>query len=158
VTIGDNSSSKWAAGTQVTLQNIEGHQDSNKTDCPGQYLEALLPSLRNDVATAIANHGYTAGIDLDRIAGADRYATAATIANDTFPSSSIAFLARGDAFADALAANYLAGQQSAPILLSNPGSVPQVTIDALKGLKVGTVHLLGGTDALSPAVQSQLQA
>jgi putative cell wall-binding protein len=158
VTIGDNSSSKWAAGTTVTLPNIEGHQDSNKTDCPGQFLEAKLPQLRNDVATAIANKGYTPGIDLDRISGPDRYSTAATIATDTFSSAGTAFLARGDGFADALAANYLAGHQGAPILLSNPTSVPAVTINALKALHVGTVHLLGGTTALGPDVAAQLSA
>jgi putative cell wall-binding protein len=157
VTIGENSSSKWAAGTTVTLPNIEGHQDSNKTDCPGQYLEAKLGQLRTDVATAISNHKYTAGIDLQRISGPDRYATAATIAGDTFDSASSAFVARGDAFADALAANYLAGIQGAPVLLSTPTSVPQVTIDRLKALKVGTVHLLGGTSALGPSIVSQLQ-
>jgi putative cell wall-binding protein len=158
IRIDANTTSHWPEGTTVTLPNIEGHRDSNNTDCPGQYLENLLPQLRTDVASTIASKGYTPGIDLTRISGSDRFSTAAQVASDTFSSASTAFVARADGFADALAANYLAGQSGAPILLANTTSVPQATIDALHGLHVGTVHLLGGTAALGPQVQSALQS
>jgi SpoIID/LytB domain protein len=104
---------------------------------------------------------YTPGIKLVRIADADRYATAVAIAKSTFPSATTALLARGDgadSFADGLAANYLGGVQSAPTLLAKADELPAVTLQALKDLGVKTVHLLGGTGALSANVESALQS
>jgi len=43
---------KFPPGTAVTVPRIIGHQDTWFTDCPGQYLEPLLPQMRA-VATAI---------------------------------------------------------------------------------------------------------
>ncbi len=51
---GDSPSSLYAAGSLVTVENLEGHRDTNATECPGRYLYALLPSLRTDVAADIA--------------------------------------------------------------------------------------------------------
>jgi SpoIID/LytB domain protein len=104
---------------------------------------------------------FTPGIKLVRIADTDRYATAAAIAKSTFPSAGTALLARGDgpdSFADGLAANYLGGVQSAPTLLAKADELPAVTLQALKDLGVKTVHLLGGTGALSANVESALQS
>ncbi|MCU1499243.1 MAG: hypothetical protein JWM47_3196, partial [Acidimicrobiales bacterium] len=157
VTVGSNTSAKWAEGTTVTLPNIEGHGDSNNTSCPGQYLENMLPQLRTDVANVIAQKGYVPAFSLGRLSGSDRFGTASAIAKATFGSAQTAFVARGDDFADALSANYLSGHSAAPILLSNPTAVPQTTLDALKALGVGTVHLLGGTSALGPEVENGLR-
>lgn len=157
VTVGSNTSAKWPEGTGVTLANIEGHGDSNKTDCPGQYLEGMLPQLRKDVAAKIGSDHLTPGFQLPRLEGADRFATAAAIAKSTFGKATTAYLARGDAFADALAANYPSGASAAPTLLANTSSVPQVTLDTLKALGVTTIHLLGGTSALDGNVAGALQ-
>ncbi len=51
---GDSPSSLYAAGTMVSVKNLEGHRDTNSTDCPGRYLYDLLPQLRVDVANDIA--------------------------------------------------------------------------------------------------------
>ena len=96
-------------------------------------------------------------VSLGRVAGADRYATAAAIAKSAFGTASTAYLSLCDGFADALAANLLAGTSNAPILLSTTTSVPQATLDALKALGVGTVHLLGGSDSLGANVEVTLR-
>jgi SpoIID/LytB domain protein len=105
-------------------------------------------------------------IVLERIAGADRYETAATIARSAFQSADVAFLARGDgndSFPDGLAANYAAGvtrgggDGPSPTLLAARDSVPAVTLDALRALGVDTVRLIGGPAALTPEVESQLR-
>jgi lactocepin len=93
-----------------------------------------------------------------RIAGADRYGTAAALALDRFRSASDAILARGDDPADALAGSYVAGSHIAPVLLAQQRVVPQVTLDALRSLGVYRVRILGGTGALGPEVATQLQA
>ncbi|MEA3019125.1 MAG: hypothetical protein QOI47_649, partial [Actinomycetota bacterium] len=88
-----------------------------------------------------------------RLAGTDRFATAAAIAKASYPSgTSSAILASGRAFPDALAGAAL-GQ---PILLTERDTLPPVTKQALTDLKVKDVTILGGTAAVSKSVESQL--
>ena len=99
------------------------------------------------------------GFTLDRIEGLNRYETAANIAADAFPTGApVAIVARGDVFADALAANYLAGALGAPILLTGSKSLPGVTADALADLGVEDVIIVGGTTAVSTDVERALEA
>ena len=102
--------------------------------------------------------GATSEVTVSRLSGNDRFETAAAIARDTFTTASTALVARGDQFADALAGNYLAGRVKGPILLTAHGSVPAPTKQALSGLGVKDVVLLGGTAAISPAVEQELKA
>ena len=50
----DSPFSRFPAGQPVQLDNIVGHTDVDSTECPGRYLYALLPQLRDDVAFDIA--------------------------------------------------------------------------------------------------------
>lgn len=91
-----------------------------------------------------------------RLAGPDRYGTAAAIATTTFTTADTVVVARGDNFPDALAASFLAGQFTGPVLLTLPNDVPQATLDALGALKTKNVVLLGSTQAISDAVATKL--
>jgi lactocepin len=98
-----------------------------------------------------------------RVAGVDRYATAAAVA---FEMESIlgtalpttAFVARGDGFADALAVSPFAYSQAMPVLLTRPGALPTQTAGALTSLGMSDVVVAGGTAAVSAAVASELDA
>ena len=94
----------------------------------------------------------------DRLAGDDRYATAAAIARDGFPSAGTAIVVNGDeaAFADALAANYLAGNAAAPVLLTQRDTTPSTTLAALRDLGVEQVVIVGGPARVSTAQQDAL--
>lgn len=93
---------------------------------------------------------------LSRIAGADRYATAANIALEAFSGGSdAAVIARGDSFPDALAGSYLTGVLDAPVLLTASNDLPEASVSALDALGVSTVYLLGGTGAISDAVANE---
>jgi putative cell wall-binding protein len=101
--------------------------------------------------------GATASFDLTRLNGEDRFGTAAAIATATFPNGAdTVLIARADLFPDALAGNYLAGDRTAPILLSRVDAAPQETMTALQTLKAKNVILLGREQALSAAVAAQL--
>ncbi|GAC1592489.1 MAG: hypothetical protein NVS3B21_12190 [Acidimicrobiales bacterium] len=100
----------------------------------------------------------TSSFTFTRLAGADRYDTAAMIATTTFTQSVSVVMATGQTYPDALAGNALAGSLGAPILLTQQGSVPSTTLSALQKLGTKNVTLLGGTVAISSAVQSQLQS
>ncbi len=100
-----------------------------------------------------------AGVSIDRVFGADRYATAAEVAReieaiegDGF--TDICFLARGDTFPDALALSPFAYSQSIPILLTGPTVMPQVTSDVIDELGFSEMLIAGQTSAVSLAPEA----
>ncbi|MDR3270411.1 MAG: cell wall-binding repeat-containing protein [Peptococcaceae bacterium] len=110
------------------------------------------------IAPDVENFLTAQGLHVLRLAGADRYATAARIAVSAVPSASEAFLASGASFPDALSVSSYAAARQIPLLLSEQARVPQATLDALQELGVRSVTLVGGSGVLAPAVQSQLEA
>jgi putative cell wall-binding protein len=99
------------------------------------------------------------GFEFDRLAGDDRFATAAAIATDRFgTNASDVILANGINFPDALAGNYLAGAEGAPILLTLPNNLVTPTKDALAALNTANVRIVGGTAAISQAVEDELES
>lgn len=100
----------------------------------------------------------TDNVTTRRLAGTDRYATAAAIAQDTFPSGSrTAVLASAINFPDALASAYLTGRLRAPVLLTEAGRLTGTTERALSGLSVSGVTIVGGTDVVSENVAARLR-
>jgi hypothetical protein len=97
-----------------------------------------------------------------RLSGADRYQTSAQIAEAKYPggvTSGNVVIATGQNFPDALAGNYLAGQLSAPILLSpsttSDPAWPTVTT-ALTALNPTHIYIVGGLVAIGADVQTAL--
>ncbi len=111
------------------------------------------------VATTAASASATTGVTASRLAGSDRYATAATIAEASFQSGSAeVIIASGLDYPDALAASYADGQLHAPVLLTDPNNLPSATQSALSALHASGAEVIGGTAAVSANVVSQLQA
>ncbi len=94
-----------------------------------------------------------------RVAGDDRYETAAEIArhSSTGDHPGLALLASGEDFPDALTAGAVAAGEEIPMLLTAQGTLPQPTADALQDLDVDEVVLTGGSAAVSDAVQQQVE-
>lgn len=90
-----------------------------------------------------------------RIAGDNRYATAAALAADT-GYSPVVYLASGEAYPDALAVAGLAGAMHAPVLLTDPAGLAPETIDALIEIQSRRVVIAGGTAAVSQDVTDEL--
>jgi putative cell wall-binding protein len=108
------------------------------------------------VATAL--RPYTTGTVV-RIAGADRYATSAAISRATFePGVSRAYVATGANFPDALGGAAAAGRNGAPVLLVARDRMPEAVATELKRLAPAEIIILGGTGAVSGAVEDDLQA
>ena len=114
--------------------------------------------------TAIAATGATPPTgQADRISGQNRYETSAKIAQKIPLGVHYVVLARGDFFADALAAAPLTLDNSgdfAPVLLTPSGSLDsnaKTEID--RRLDPGDhVKLIGGSAALSPSIDAALVA
>ena len=109
------------------------------------------------------------GYQVDRIAGAQRWDTAAEIAravqdgnggSANFPGDvRAAFVANGNRFPDALAAGApaAAGQAPVPLLLVAQDDVPDATSQALSDLDIETAFVVGGQAAVSDAVVTHLE-
>ena len=94
-----------------------------------------------------------------RIAGANRFATAAAASASYFrPGLATAYVASGANFPDALSAAPAAILGKGPILLTSPTSLPAPTRDEIVRLASGQVVILGGTGAVSAGVRSTIAA
>lgn len=97
----------------------------------------------------------------ERLAGADRVATAVEISRDLYPeTATAAVLSRADHFPDALAGAPLARQVDGPLLLTGDDGLAGATEAELERLldDGDTVYLLGGESALGDQVVSDVQA
>ena len=98
-----------------------------------------------------------AGLQIQRLAGPDRYATAAAISRASFAADTpIAFVADGTAFPDALSAGPLAAGRGGPILLTAPDWLPPATSDELGRLRPAEIVVLGGGGRVSGSVAARL--
>ncbi len=99
---------------------------------------------------------YTKG-SVTRLAGTDRYATAAAISRATYAAGvPVVYIATGAGFADALAGAPAAGMQKGPLLLVAPTSIPPVVATELTRLKPARIVVLGGTGVISDKVKAAL--
>lgn len=100
----------------------------------------------------------TANVEASRLAGGDRYQTSRAIAEESFGGgTTVAIVASGEDFPDALAASYLAGASDAPVVLTQAGQLSDAALGALQDTGVSGVLLVGGTAAVDEAVEAQLE-
>lgn len=113
-------------------------------------------AVAGSVVTAVRNLGLT----VERVSGADRYATSRAIVERFFTEAPTAWLATGANFPDALAASAAAGSIGAPVVLVNglEGSLPGATLSLLDALGVTSALIAGGTGVVSPGIEKALGA
>ena len=89
----------------------------------------------------------------ERVAGTDRYDTAAKVAQACSPDGMV-FVATGTNFPDALAVSAVAGARGCPIVLTAPTMVPRATGAVLSALGPRSIHVVGGVGAISRNTES----
>ena len=105
---------------------------------------------------------------VERLFGVDRYETAAFASYltwqfdeadpDAEPTPpSVVYLSSGTTFADALAGGAAGAIAGAPLLLTSPSSLPDVTSFILEDTQPTEVRILGGTGAVSGAVATKIR-
>jgi hypothetical protein len=131
----------------------------------GSVLIAFLGTVLT--AVGVTSDAATSTVPVQRIYGTDAIGTSIAVSQAEFPtagSATAVVLARSDFFADALAGGPLAAQLGGPLLITPRASLrttidPQVQAEIQRVLPVGdTVYILGGDLALSPGIDTQLQA
>ncbi len=107
----------------------------------------------------VGNNSSAPKIAVARIAGGDRYATNQLVDSQAARSgSTTAIVATGQNFADALAvgpAVYVTGD---PLILTDPLQLSAAAKSTISTLRITHVVIVGGTSAVSSAVESQLGA
>ena len=153
-----------AAGSQgapillVTSNSIPGATAVELTRLqPGRIVVlGATGVISNYLLSALA--AYTTGT-VTRIAGPDRYATAAAISAATYaPGVAVTYVATGLNFPDALAGAAAAGSQGAPVLLVGTDEIPSATATELNRLQPGRIVILGAGGVVSANVADALQA
>jgi putative cell wall-binding protein len=143
-------------GPVVLVNGAQGTIDAASVD----LLRSLgVTTVRIAGSSVVVSNGIQAdlaraGFAVERVAGADRYATATAISVQAFASAPTVYLATGLTFPDALAGAALAGSQDAPLFIAAGTCIPDAVSRAMTALGASRVVLLGGTPALSSAVGS----
>lgn len=92
---------------------------------------------------------------VERVAGADRFATSVEIAR-RLPESGTAMVAAGDTFADALAAGAVAGARGWPVLLTPGDALTDDVAAYMEEAGFDEVYAVGGDRVVGDGVLSQL--
>lgn len=110
------------------------------------------------VAKSVADAAGAAvpGATVRRLAGADRFATAAVVSQNTFFDAETVYVANGLDFPDALAGAPAAILDFAPLLLVTTDSIPAATRAEIQRLGPDQIVILGGPAVVSDAVAAAL--
>jgi putative cell wall-binding protein len=114
-------------------------------------------------ATFNAIAAYAPQGQTQRISGPNRYATAAEVASGfipgpTDPALPVVYVASGESFADALGGGAAAAAEGGAMVLTAKSTLPAETKQVLQALKAKQVVILGGTGAISTAVEKAINS
>ncbi len=100
--------------------------------------------------------------DTQRIAGADRYATAVEVSKKAFPTPGagipVVYVAQGANYPDALAAAPAAVEEGGPLLLTDSNVLTPIVTAEIQRLNPAKIVVVGGTGVIKPAVFTALSA
>lgn len=167
VAIGSNFPDALAAGAAAARHDGPVLLVSSTTipSVTANELARLRPGLIKVIGgTSVVSNGVADGLrqyatsgTVQRVAGANRYATAARVSADAFAAGvPVAYIATGERFPDALSGNAAAGADGGPMLLVSGTYIPSETAAELTRLRPGRIVVLGGTSAVSSAVSTGL--
>lgn len=110
-------------------------------------------------ATVVAEVEALTGVRVERVSGADRYATSAAVADRLLDADAGPVgVATGSDFADALTLGPRVGASAAPVLLARHGSVPAEVAATLERHAPSSGIVAGGPAALSDDVVEHVRA
>lgn len=113
------------------------------------------PDGNTEARVDMGHHEY--GTTVGRLAGSDRFATAAAAVQDRYTESPVAIIATGRDFPDALCAAGLAGAYHAPVLLVDTNSLPSAVRTELVNLETREAIIVGGPNSVGAGVETSLR-
>lgn len=160
VAVGSLAAQQGRAILLVTTESLPDETRAALSDLSVDRVSVIggVASVSDSVAKAIARSGPT----VDRIAGSSRFETSwkiATVARKAGADASRVWFATGGSFPDALAAGPAVAADGGVLLLV-PGGSTFLNAEAAGWLErhetsIGTLNLIGGTAAISPAIEDK---
>lgn len=142
---------------------IVGVTSYGPVNCDGHSVAAWTPSaltwIRSKTGLPLGSGSSLppTGLEITRVFGQDRYETASAV-GAIWETAKTVFVATGEKFPDALAAGASASVFGVPVLLVRSKSIPESTRLLLERLRPTSIVVVGGTSAISSAVESELVA
>lgn len=110
------------------------------------------------LSSTVENQVRSMGIRTDRMAGANRSATAVQMAKTMPTRSKTCIIATGANYADALSISPYAYATASPIFLVEKGALSSLSISAIKSGKYTRAIIVGGSAVVPTSVSAQLRA
>lgn len=107
------------------------------------------------VSTGVEDALTSQGLNITRLGGSDRYATAAQIAQLLGPAPT-AYLAYGYGEPDAIVGSVFAAEQGYPVLLTESSNLPATTQSYLSKAGTKAISILGGDGVVTSALEGTL--
>lgn len=153
---------QWTVGGNDCTLEVTALEKVFSIKASYEALDAEVETASEDQIQPIAEEEYNlaaAGSSkLTRLYGYLRYNTMEALVNaGSWSKGGSAILASGENYPDALAAASLAGVKNAPILLTYPNKLASETSSRLSALEPTTVYIVGGTGAVSGAVEQSVR-
>ncbi len=153
---------------QVTVDGtgVGANSSSYTTNFDGSFTFTMTPSSLGTVKFLIGGHeigqmevskAYTQDLRIGRYAS-DSASLSTELSVQGWNNSKFAILTRDDVVADAMVAVPLSKKFDAPILMTPPDSLDGKVLGEMKRLTVQTALIMGGTGAISQAVEDSLKA
>ncbi|CAN5541289.1 hypothetical protein BH23ACT6_BH23ACT6_15540 [soil metagenome] len=136
------------------LPRVHGHRDVNGTSCPGARFYSRIGEFRSLVRQYQGD-----STAVQRVAGPNRYATAAQLARDAHPFGvDTAYITGGSALIESLVVGAAAAHFDDALLLTRSSSLPDETRSELQALTPKRVVVVGDEAQVSPTVLSQIRS
>ncbi len=141
-------------GTSATDQaKVISYLQSNLTTSGTVYILGGTGAVSQNVFDQIKAAGFS---NIERISGADRYATSVAIANTlNVAQGTPVVLASGLNYPDALAVSSVAALKGYPVLLVGKDSIPANVAQEIGTIKPSKIYIIGLDGAVGPAVDTQ---
>ena len=98
-------------------------------------------------------------VEVDRVAGANRYEGAVNISQAAYPDTApVVYVTNGENYPDALSAGPAAAHEGGPLLLVQPNSLPAAVSAEIARLDPEKIVVVGGTASVSEGVYNDLDA
>lgn len=136
------------------LSTIHGHRDVNQTTCPGQRFYSRMREFRSKVGSYSRD-----AKAMQRVAGSDRYATAADLAQASHPFGvDTVYITHGEDIIESLTVGAATARQDDALLLTRTNDLPEATARQLKMLKPKEVVVVGGPSRINSRVLSAIKS
>ena len=133
------------------------YEDNDKPGTAKIIITGLSP-YEGEIVQTFVIKTETHEVTWKRLQGGSAITTMKAIVNEGWETSDWAIVATNKGYHDALSASGIAGLLGAPVLMTDPNSLSSVTKNLIVNKGIKNVLIVGGTNAVSANVETQIKA